>query len=171
MQERQVQSLGWEDPLEEEMATHSSILAGKSHGQSSLVDYSLGDPATPGMGGFTQGKGEERGRERGTPRFKKPKCSKPRQDGGIKTHWQPPLFGQRAGCWPGMNLLPGSLHMGARQTAWFCNHSLPGCGLYSAWPHSISLPWFPHLSNGLVTVPTSLNCCSGYSVGHLHTSA
>ena len=24
----QVQSLGWEDPLEEEMATHSSILAG-----------------------------------------------------------------------------------------------------------------------------------------------
>ena len=27
MQERQVQSLGWEDLLEEEMATHSSILA------------------------------------------------------------------------------------------------------------------------------------------------
>ena len=27
IQERQVQSLGWEDPLEEEMATHSSILA------------------------------------------------------------------------------------------------------------------------------------------------
>ena len=26
-QEMQVQSLGWEDPLEEEMATHSSILA------------------------------------------------------------------------------------------------------------------------------------------------
>ena len=26
-QETQVQSLGWEDPLEEEMATHSSILA------------------------------------------------------------------------------------------------------------------------------------------------
>ena len=29
MQEAQVQSLGWEDPLEEEMATHSSILAWK----------------------------------------------------------------------------------------------------------------------------------------------
>ena len=29
MQETQVQSLGQEDPLEEEMATHSSILAGK----------------------------------------------------------------------------------------------------------------------------------------------
>ena len=28
MQEMQVQSLGEEDPLEEEMATHSSILAG-----------------------------------------------------------------------------------------------------------------------------------------------
>ena len=27
MQEPQVQSLGWEDPPEEEMATHSSILA------------------------------------------------------------------------------------------------------------------------------------------------
>ena len=27
MQETQVQSLGWEDPLEKAMATHSSILA------------------------------------------------------------------------------------------------------------------------------------------------
>ena len=27
LQEMQVRSLGWEDPLEEEMATHSSILA------------------------------------------------------------------------------------------------------------------------------------------------
>ena len=32
-QEMQVRSLGLEDPLEEEMATHSSILPGKSHGQ------------------------------------------------------------------------------------------------------------------------------------------
>ena len=29
VQESQVQSLGWEDPLEKEMATHSSILAWK----------------------------------------------------------------------------------------------------------------------------------------------
>ena len=29
MQETCVQSLGWEDPLEKEMATHSSILAGR----------------------------------------------------------------------------------------------------------------------------------------------
>ena len=29
MQETQVQSLGWEDPLQKEMATHSSILAWK----------------------------------------------------------------------------------------------------------------------------------------------
>ena len=35
-----VQSLGWEDLLEKEMATHSSILAGKSHGQRSLAGYS-----------------------------------------------------------------------------------------------------------------------------------
>ena len=27
MQETQVRSLGWEDPLEKEMATHASILA------------------------------------------------------------------------------------------------------------------------------------------------
>ena len=30
MQETPVGSLGWEDPLEEEMATHSSILAWKN---------------------------------------------------------------------------------------------------------------------------------------------
>ena len=29
MQETQVQFLGWEDPLEKEIATHSSTLAGK----------------------------------------------------------------------------------------------------------------------------------------------
>ena len=29
MQETRVQSLGWEDPLEKEMATHSSVLAWK----------------------------------------------------------------------------------------------------------------------------------------------
>ena len=39
MQETQVQFLGGEDPLEEEMATHSSIL-GKFYGQRSLMGYS-----------------------------------------------------------------------------------------------------------------------------------
>ena len=37
MQEIQVGSLGRKDHLEKEMATHSSILAWKSHGQRSLV--------------------------------------------------------------------------------------------------------------------------------------
>ena len=32
MQETRVWSLGWEDPLEEKMATHSSILAWKNPG-------------------------------------------------------------------------------------------------------------------------------------------
>ena len=50
MQEAQVRSLGGEDPLEEEMAPHSSILAweipwteepGKSHGQRSLAGYTV----------------------------------------------------------------------------------------------------------------------------------
>ena len=35
-----VRSLGGEDPLEEEIAPHSSILAGESHGQRSLEGYS-----------------------------------------------------------------------------------------------------------------------------------
>ena len=30
MQETQIQSLGWEDPLEKELATHSSVLAWRS---------------------------------------------------------------------------------------------------------------------------------------------
>ena len=40
MQDTWVQSLGWEDLLEKEMATHSSILAWKSNGWGSLVGYS-----------------------------------------------------------------------------------------------------------------------------------
>ena len=40
MQETRVQSLGQEDPLEKEMATHSSTLSWKFHGWRSLVDYS-----------------------------------------------------------------------------------------------------------------------------------
>ena len=40
MQEMLVRSLGCEDPLEKEMATHSSILAWEIHGQRSLVGNS-----------------------------------------------------------------------------------------------------------------------------------
>ena len=39
-QETGVQSLGWDNPLKEGMATHSSILPGESHGHRSLVSYS-----------------------------------------------------------------------------------------------------------------------------------
>ena len=41
-QETWIQSLGWEDPLEREMATHSSILAwpGEFHRRRSLTGYS-----------------------------------------------------------------------------------------------------------------------------------
>ena len=39
-QEMRVLSLRWEDPLEQEMTTHSSILARKIHGQRSLVGCS-----------------------------------------------------------------------------------------------------------------------------------
>ena len=38
-QQMRIQSLGQEDPLEEETATHSSILAWKVPGQRSLVGY------------------------------------------------------------------------------------------------------------------------------------
>ena len=40
VQETKVQSLGWEDPLEKEMASHTSTLAWKSYGQRTLVGYS-----------------------------------------------------------------------------------------------------------------------------------
>ena len=40
MQETWVQPLGWEDPLEKEMATHSSTLAWKIPWTESLVGYS-----------------------------------------------------------------------------------------------------------------------------------
>jgi len=35
-----VRFLGWEDPLEKGMVTHSSILAWRNHGQRSLAGYS-----------------------------------------------------------------------------------------------------------------------------------
>ena len=40
VQETCVRSLGWEDPLEKGMATHSSILAWRTQGDRSLVGYS-----------------------------------------------------------------------------------------------------------------------------------
>ena len=39
-QESQVCFLGWEDPLEEGMAIHFSVLPGESHGQRHLAGYS-----------------------------------------------------------------------------------------------------------------------------------
>ena len=44
MQETWVRSLAWEDPLEKEMSTHSSMLAGKSQGQRKLAGYSSRGP-------------------------------------------------------------------------------------------------------------------------------
>ena len=43
MWETWVRSQGWEDPLEKEMATHSNILAWKTHRQRSLVGYTPRD--------------------------------------------------------------------------------------------------------------------------------
>ena len=40
IQETWVRFLGWEDALEKETATHSSILAGESYGQRNLADFS-----------------------------------------------------------------------------------------------------------------------------------
>ena len=41
MQEISVRFLGWEDPLEEGMATHFSVLPGESHGQRHLAGYTV----------------------------------------------------------------------------------------------------------------------------------
>ena len=49
IEESQVRSLGWKDTLEEGMATHSSILLGKSHGQRTLAGYSPSDGKELGM--------------------------------------------------------------------------------------------------------------------------
>ena len=43
MQETWVQSMGWEDPLEEETATHSSIFAWRIPWTEEPVGYSLWD--------------------------------------------------------------------------------------------------------------------------------
>ena len=43
MQDTWVGSLGWEDPLEKQVATHSSILAWETHGHRSRVGYSPWD--------------------------------------------------------------------------------------------------------------------------------
>ena len=43
VQENRVRSLGQEDPLKKEMATHSCILAWKSHGPKSLKSCSPWD--------------------------------------------------------------------------------------------------------------------------------
>ena len=39
MQETRIQSLGWEDPVEKGIATHSLFLLGEFHGQRRLVSY------------------------------------------------------------------------------------------------------------------------------------
>ena len=41
MQEMQIRSLGWDDPMEKEMETHPVFLRGKSHGQKSPMGCSL----------------------------------------------------------------------------------------------------------------------------------
>ena len=38
MQKMRARPLGWEDRLEQEMPSHSSILPGEAHGQRNLVD-------------------------------------------------------------------------------------------------------------------------------------
>ena len=44
MQETQAQSLGWEDPPEEGIATTPVLLPGETHGQRSLAGYSPWGP-------------------------------------------------------------------------------------------------------------------------------
>ena len=41
MRETWIRSMGWEDPLEECVATLSSILACRTHGQRNLVGYRI----------------------------------------------------------------------------------------------------------------------------------
>ena len=54
MKEMWVQSLGQEDPLEKEMATHSSILAWKIHGQGNLLTFVINTPSHPILVGISR---------------------------------------------------------------------------------------------------------------------
>ena len=54
MQEMPFQPLVWEDPLEEGMATHSSIIAWRIPGKDSLVGYSLQGCKDSDITGVTQ---------------------------------------------------------------------------------------------------------------------
>ena len=47
MRETWVRSLGWEDSLEKEMATHSVLLPRKSHGRRSLCNHGVAKSSTP----------------------------------------------------------------------------------------------------------------------------
>ena len=77
MRETGVRALGWEDPLEKEMATHSRTMPGKSHGQRSLIDYSPRGrkesntterlPLTPTLGFPHSSAGKESARNAGDP--------------------------------------------------------------------------------------------------------
>ena len=49
MQETLAQSPCWEDPLEEGMASHSSVLAWKSRGQRSLEDCNASQKTQAGL--------------------------------------------------------------------------------------------------------------------------
>ena len=53
-----IQSLGWEDPLEKGTTSHSSVLAGKSHGKRSLAGYSprVTESDTTEIRGISSGK-------------------------------------------------------------------------------------------------------------------
>ena len=54
VEETWVRSLGWEDPLEKGMATHSSVLPGEFHGPMSLAGYSpWGHKESDTTGGLT----------------------------------------------------------------------------------------------------------------------
>ena len=46
MQETQVPSIGWEDPLEKGMAPHSSILAVEFHGQKQTTVHGVAESDT-----------------------------------------------------------------------------------------------------------------------------
>ena len=66
MQETQIWSLGWDDPLEEGMATHSSNLAWRIHGQRSLEGYSPWGRKDLDMTEVTEHAPMHRGEERAT---------------------------------------------------------------------------------------------------------
>ena len=135
--EMRVWSLGQEDPLKEGMATHSSILVGRSHGQRSLMGYDRwGHTQSDMTEAVTEKNTGGKGEKRVTPHFSELEIfKKPLRSGSNRTQTpKMPLKSRHKKFWePKTNsempaqvrffFPPRILHSGMQSS--FCEESYP----------------------------------------------